>query len=1075
TASDDPQFADGDALGLLWDNAQRNYDEAQRYGEGVARALRLADLAVAELPYLSRWLLDPLGGYGSPDDVAQVVNDRLLPLIERSHALAADIAAHHAAGDDGVLDAPPFVDRLDQFEQDLNALGALLSQRIAVLETSDADDPALLSRIEAILQTPLPPARSREALRARLAELSQRLHAGARPAAASPPADVEAIDYLTQMATLWREHPVLEVLDDPHWTEAIPADASGAAGLAGIADAKGAEVRRRLRSLPEVVTLLCDRRAASETTSGAAMPSAVPGYRVVRDRWSKAERMTRAASSFWFPAIEEDPFEGLRQLDRQQWLLWRVERTLKDFWAGVDPGDPPFFDVAADDEMGAAAIVFPLRPETQRQVDRLNSLLKLRRTTAAGAASVTAADILLTDASAEATTTVVLRPAPLPADAVPPGRSVVFLRDARGRLRGASLGLAPPLAIGSETAAPWTAAFEFRGEDLVGRGPVLQAVAMFRGHQFTAPLVLRVPGGTIAEYRPYEYGLSRISVDGARRRPASVVFILDCSQSMSAAEELEAPVADGAPPRQTTRLDVAKGALNMLLDDLAQRPGWRVGVRLFGHRVGWNREKPEELESLLQTGYGRPIPAGIRPANDEESILPVGRFDSVQAGRVENLLDTVRPWGETPLYLSLDRALRELDNEAPDAERFVVAITDGANRQTNARPQDARSMADVLATNRTRRAKMYIVGFDIPRAESAAEREFRRIAEASGGRYVPATNAQDLLDALQEALGPGEFSVSDGRGEEVAREEVGGTAIIDPAPLVEQPYVVTVDSLRESVFLEGGEALELVTNPLRGRVESVRYETGSPQFLPLADDAGATEYLLGVHRPITGNDGVAFTVSLQRSDRGFTPRPAEVWLEVTPVNPDDQTRAPSYLFYDAPSEPDTPVPVLRRLAPNWPRGYRQGELRFWSKMEKTPAAAVRLEEVADRPPAAGAGYIIPGVAGVTYQVRTHRGASPGAPFRVALIERHGVESPGVGAVKVEMSPAPQHALHQFDAENRLVLHTFEFATAEDPSGLSREILFTPRADIETGAMHLDDAAIVEITDTGNLIELNPPR
>lgn len=1091
---EDRLYAEGDALSRLWDDAESAYDQAERHGEDVRRALQLSDRAFAELSYFARWIVDPLGGYGPPAEVTREIKERLLPLLERSHALAADVAEHRPYGDDD-LDAPPFAGRLDAFEEALAAVRKVLTDRIAAMENERTSDPARLREIEAILRLPLIPARSRQALRERFAELAQQVHTMApRP---KPPSrdDQDDAGYLTHLATHWREHPVLALLrasaadDRLQFDRVGPNEAAERAGdehatdtatprgVAGIAEAKGAEVRRHLRALPQRVAALCEQRLPRPAPSDAqAERFDVNGSpESLRARWSRAERLTRAAAGFWFPSFKDDPVAGLRRLDRQQWLLWRVDRTLDDFWAGLEPSDEAFFELAAARELAAAAAVFPLRPETQSQIDQRTALLAKRRDAAERAVSLSGSDILLVDAISEASTTLTLRPAPLPPDALPAGRSVVYLRDEQGRLPGASLGVAPPLASTSSSASPWTTSLSFRGEDLVGRGPVLQAVAMFRGHRYVAPLVLQAPGGTLVEYRPYEYGLARVTVEGSRRRQAAVVFVLDCSQSMSDPEELEAPTASGAPPRQTTRLDVAKSALNVLLDDLAQQSGWRVGVRLFGHRVGWNRNRPEALESLQQTGYGRPIPAGIRPSNDEEQILPVGRFDSVEAGRVSALLETVRPWGETPLYLSLDRALRELDNEAPDVERFVVAITDGANRQTNPRSQDARNVYDVLATNRTRQAKLYIVGFDLPRSELAAESEFRQLASASGGRYVPASNAQELLEALQEALGPGEFTISDAGGATAAREEIGTSVAIDPAPALRQPYVVNVESLREPILLQGGEALQLFVNPLRGRVESVRYEKGSPQFLRLRDEAGETEYLLGVHRPVQRDEGVEFSVSVQRADRRFTSRPAEVWLEVTPVTRSEESRAPSYYFYDAPYEPDTPVPVLRRLAAGWPPGYREAEVRFWCKMERTPAAAVRLEDVADVPPTTGQGLPVPGAPGIVFQVRTQRGVAPGAPFRVALIERHGADSPGVGALRVEMSPTPERVIHQFDAENRLVLHTFEYATAEDPTGLSREILFTSRRDLETGAMYLDAAAAVEITDTGNLIELTAPR
>ena len=58
-------------------------------------------------------------------------------------------------------------------------------------------------------------------------------------------------------------------------------------------------------------------------------------------------------------------------------------------------------------------------------------------------------------------------------------------------------------------------------------------------------------------------------------------------------------------------------------------------------------------------------------------ILPLGRFDDSVGAEVEDILQQVQPWGQSPLYLALRQALDDFSGENPDAERRIVVVTDG--------------------------------------------------------------------------------------------------------------------------------------------------------------------------------------------------------------------------------------------------------------------------------------------------------------------------------------------------------------------------------------------------------------
>ena len=212
---------------------------------------------------------------------------------------------------------------------------------------------------------------------------------------------------------------------------------------------------------------------------------------------------------------------------------------------------------------------------------------------------------------------------------------------------------------------------------------------------------------------------------------------------------------------------------------------------------------------------------------------------------------------------------------------------------------------------------------------------------------------------------------------------------------------------------------------------------------------------LGVHRPIRQQQGVRLPVSIQRTDREFSPRPTEAWIEIRPRAADKSTPWQPYIYYDANYEPGTPAPVLELLADDWPAAARQAEVRGWVKFEQTPPClTVKLADVANRLPAAGTGATLPGLPGVTFQVRMQHGEHPGEPYRVAVVERHSADSPGPGSLKVELDPPAARVVHRFDRENHLATHTFYLDDSGERDVGSHELAISPGLKImRKGRLH----------------------
>ena len=213
---------------------------------------------------------------------------------------------------------------------------------------------------------------------------------------------------------------------------------------------------------------------------------------------------------------------------------------------------------------------------------------------------------------------------------------------------------------------------------LIGRGPQLEAVVLLRTNAFAAPFLLRATGGARIDFKPYNYGPPTVTLAGRSRKRASIIFILDCSNSMSELTDMEGP----GGVQRIPRLEAAKIALHDMLSQLAAEGDARVGVMFYGHRVGWNLKKPDQM--LRQTDYARPIPDDLRPERRRrDRCCRLGRFDSVVAGGVFDLMKTLKPWGETPLYLSVIQAIGQFSTDEPGTEKSIVVITDGVNYQFN--------------------------------------------------------------------------------------------------------------------------------------------------------------------------------------------------------------------------------------------------------------------------------------------------------------------------------------------------------------------------------------------------------
>lgn len=1056
----------------LWSPAREAYSAVADKMRQTSQLYALRDRSWMEVRSLAGWLTRPQQDAALSAAADEEIRKTLLPLIARLNGLEARL--EQGAGNSGEIPDAAAEATLPSTEiaEGLAQLHSRFQQSAQDLLKSPNQNAAAIVELESVLAAPLLPWELRDQLKTKYLEIAAELESTFAAASGQKPDSVEQLApsaespdgrELRRMSAQWPEHPLVAMLSriplptSANKAEPLGAPAADEVRLANKVAQQGAQVRRQLE-------LLGTAGGIPQPVLKANQEEAPRLEELTPQEARRAESLARCASGLWCPAPPEDPFLRLRGADLQQLLIWQARRSLNDFWGSAGKPEEPFFAIAAADYLAGARLVHPASPVVAEEIQTLETLLAERAGAARSALAVAVSDILLPDS---ATSVPMKGTVSIAAAAIPPGTGVAFLADQQGRVPGATLPL--PLSDKEKArVAPWE--YNLESQSLATRGPLLEATALFRGHEFSAPLLLRVPGGYRVSVIPPRYGPPRVTLSGERSKRPSVVFILDCSYSMKELVDVESPVVDDAP--RIPRLDAAKGALRSLLEQFAEQGDTRVGVRFYGHRVGWSTA--EEGKLLRQGRYGGEIPPDLQPYADVELVLPLGRFDTVSAGKVNERMRTVEPWGESPLYLALSQALGDFRGDDDETQRSIVVITDGVNNQFNPPASHARTLDDVLSAAAGRKVPIHVVGFGIPKdQQEAARADFGKLTETTGGQFFPATNASALTRSLESLLGEATYRLLDAGGKEIAQSPVGRAVELGGVPPSPRKFSVALENSRLEIELAGGEALELVAGRAIGRIESAAYLKGNPKFAPLRGDSSVLQ--VGAHTPVRQDQGILFGISFQHAHRGFAARPGEVWMEVTPIIPGASGAATKYIFYDSPYLPERPVPVLECLAEGWPQAARRGEIRVWCKPTMTePTMVVPLAKVANQPPPGAGGYVIEEVPGVTFQARTFYAPDAEGRLRVGIVERYPAEGLDVDQVKVEMFPPAQQILRQFDAANRVVLHTFLYEGLTPAQMDNLEIRFTSREALQAGAWELGEPIVVDVASRSDLLELSPP-
>ena len=1165
----DDALADSAARWARLSGADGTYPAAVAQAEQIVKTFELRDRAWATIPYLAQWRLARL----HPSDPGE---STLGELIQYGQQLGAQL-------DEAITDGqwpPQLQETARRLRKNLQEQEAAFQAECSALATVGADKKALRA-IGTVLAVPLVSGQQRNDLRRQYLEIAKQvgpMDTGDRvaiqeggtktPAAAAPDAAGAYLDRLKSSA----EHPALAILRRTPLAADRPAPGADRAASAELArqtqlrtlGQQGEEVRQRLGTLAaEAETRLADTARLLKAEDAESKPPAI-----VRAGRSQADRLVRTAAALlgrtpWSDP-GADPVVLLRSLDLGYLLRWHARRCLDDFWGPAPGRETPYFQTVAEGyRKSALELCRGEAGPTGTQGD-LAALLAARSKAATDAMRLEKPKDLFLDAK---DTVVAHRLAVALSDGLPQGKAAVYLQDLKGQLFPVAdkqearepnvrrMGIAvdatrsaaapvPGDSPGTSAGAKQMLPYWLVNSERLRENSVLRAMMLYRGHTRWRDFYVQPATGLDIVAQRAAYPPPRITVFGATRQDSSLMLILDCSGSMGS------PVKVG--DRTASRLEIARNTLREILARLAVPDSpYRVGLRIYGHRVGWNPAspndmvvpdpqnprklipKPPELNlqpntdvelvlapgpftkpdfdhvsrkldtlrnmgetplylAILQSigdlerdtkaqqrhiiaitdGFNEQSGTGpdLKFASDVELVLTPGPFTKPDFDHVSRKLDTLRNLGETPLYLAILQSIDDLERDTKAQQRHIIAITDGFNEQSGTGP-DLKFASDVERALRAHPGvRLDIVGFNLE--ENPAEQKIvRDLTTLSGGAFYSTANPASLLRALETSLALSRYLVETVPG----RRSLTPVALELNAPctvdrLLEGPTPLAVRLAEEEtaepakVAVEGGESLELyVESDALGRRHLVhrRYDKAQRDFcdnLIARDDEQKRSFYVAAHMPDWDGSAACFFVSVQNADpKQFSPRPAEVWIEVRPVlSAGDPEAAAVYVFYDPRYEPYLPVPVIRCLAPNWPAAATTARIQVWCKLHKTPARAIAVRQFREQPPR------LDGAPEVQFEIETKAPEKPGQPHRVMVTERHPAGSDFYN-VKVEMRPPADTVRHSFNVKAGTVRHTFVYQEAGDAAVENYQVLLTARKDLLADAIALPRPLEVTLT------------
>jgi hypothetical protein len=794
-----------------------------------------------------------------------------------------------------------------------------------------------------------------------------------------------------------------------------------------------------------------------------------------------------------------------------RYVAWQTDRTLDDFLGPQpenSPGDQrPFFERIARQQLADAPKAMP--DELRRGLES-----RLQERSQLAAARIARLDVhdlsfnfdpqspLPKDTTGARMCEFAVQPTLVKAGAAatpwPQGEAAAWISD--GKQACVPIGKSRRLPIPIDSPAEHPYSLKVAESDPLGQqgGRLL---AFFRGH--TSAAVINVSRkqeeSRNEDFKPGPPTPPRVIVDDSIRERPVVFIVLDCSASMDTAD------IEGEGGVKSKRWDVAIETLKSLLNNLAAEGRYEVGLIAFGHRF---RVIPKlgplsryATESTVDALSQSPIPGGIGGATPEEfqenankQKILICNFDTetlekpvllntTNVTRFLERLNSLAPWGNTPLYGAIKKAVDDL---APFEKqpRHIIVVSDGMNQMAlgkNWIGNDGVTF-DVLKENvgplENRRVPIQIdvvgIGAEFNAAmegngqETPAGKAFQSLREIAQPYF--AADQRGLMKTLQDSLSIVKYQVvpaeSPADDSPASRLRPLGEPWVAPATLPKSTeYVVRVqggkEPIEKRILLEGGEQLRMVVDRtardprnLMLRIPRYGFEAGpaedgrsrfkrevpiEPQpYQPFRtpDPASALKVAnVLVHQAKRLDSGWMLPVSFQSgSEDLFSPRPAAIWVEAFPVFPDGVPHDDDLSFdrFDRTFLDNRPVPVFPVTIQAWPAGAANCRLNV--DFSYSPIAPDRKTNHLEEPI-----QPIESLPGVEFKIQQGKIEALGQ-YVVVVSELHSDAANAQLSAMVTMSPAPARIRRRFFTTSPRIDHEFYFDADSIPGDAELAIL-----------------------------------
>lgn len=639
-----------------------------------------------------------------------------------------------------------------------------------------------------------------------------------------------------------------------------------------------------------------------------------------------------------FAAQRRQTARMLRRFDASTYLGWQAGRFTEDFWAGSEGDKESYFsraahaclsdaktaalgvrssakgssdkdsaakDSAAPTDKGDFAPWLVGHFERLREVERLADQLELKPE---------ASEIKFREGNEQNVRLVVEAP-----PGYPRGSATV-----RRRLEDAP-SVRADFERRSDPSSPDVALTLTRDETKPGgAGARLELELLFRGHARRPSLPIELVdydlGPTIV-YRMGRLNDGQISVhvDKQRQNQRTILFVLDCSGSMS----------------EQGRMNDMKQALNDLADEIDEGDLW-IGIRLLGHKVPY---------------VGRPPPANLKSQSMVDTKLEF-EFESFNRENFKRFVNSLKPVGSTPLYEAIRQAHADLESQ-PGNEKAILVISDG---------QDTFLEDPKYTSNDEILKKLYAgsgiqinaIGYKFDNGAGggagAIPFQLKNIVAVGreGGKPVLAEDRDKLLRDIVELAGFFNWQAV-GHERSYPKDPKRLEVRKSPVPVPAGIYTVAVtDTRREPIAKRDGvrvERGELHDFSLRGR--EIQYEANDFPRAIARDDDDASRIALRVlaATPVGPNSagggaGLELLVALFRRDElgeQRSPwRPAGVSFTIQPKGRDARYTLQNLAW----NEPGHHLPVWRFTIEDWPTGVTEADLE--ARWDEQPSKSYSL-------------------------------------------------------------------------------------------------------------------------------------